>query len=171
MEIEQAKDNVNELFKNLAPLVQELVDKYSFELDKIINKISKSDALTNDELRNYILALSVESYLFGISKDASILKQECATTLMKEGIAQEFNNATGTQQARNNTSMINTTDKQVVNLLFNAVANMMKTKLDETHRMINALNSILISRNAEAKLAGNGTESETPARQILNESR
>ena len=46
----------------------------------------------------------------------------------------------------------------------------MKTKLDEAHRMVNVLNSILISRNAEAKLANNTTsDNEASTRQILNE--
>lgn len=170
MEIEQAKKEVNELFKDLAPIVQEIVDKYSIELDKIISKLSRAETLTNEELRSNMLALSIESYMFGMSKDASILKQECATTLMKEAQAKAYNNVDGTQAVRTNQSIIDTVDKQVINLVYSAVGNLMKTKLDEAHRMVNVLNSILISRNAEAKLANNTTsDNEASTRQILNE--
>ena len=106
MEIEQAKKEVNELFKDLAPIVQEIVDKYSIELDKIISKLSRAETLTNEELRSNMLALSIESYMFGMSKDASILKQECATTLMKEAQAKAYNNVDGTQAVRTNQSLI-----------------------------------------------------------------
>ena len=41
-------------------------------------------------------------------------------------------------------------------MLQSAVANCMKSKLDETHRMINTLSGVLISRNAENKLKGAG---------------
>ena len=37
----------------------------------------------------------------------------------------------------------------------------MKTKLEETHRMIGVLNSILISRSAEAKLKGANGDDDT----------
>lgn len=159
-DIEQAKKDVNDLFKNLSPLIIEIVDKYSKELDRIFNKLTNAKALSNEDLREYMLALSVESYLFGMSKDASLLKQECAVTLMKEGQAQVYNATDGTQAVRNNQAIIDTTDKQVVNLIYSGVANMMKTKLDEAHRMVNVLNSILISRNAEAKMTNGKPEND-----------
>ena len=43
-------------------------------------------------------------------------------------------------------------DKQTVTMIQNAIANCMKSKLDEAHRVVNTLNSILISRAAAAKL-------------------
>jgi len=168
-DITNAKNEVGELFKNLSPIITEIVDKYAKELDKIFDRLSNANSLTNDELRELMLSLSIESYLFGMSKDASVLKQECATTLMKEGMAQSYNGTQGTQAVRTNQSIIDTTDKQVVNLLYSAVANMMKTKLDEAHRMVNVLNSILISRNAEAKMVANRPDEEPPTRQRLLE--
>lgn len=170
MDIENAKGEVNELFNNISPLVTEIVSKHSVKLDNIIKKVSDTKSLTNEELREVIIQLSVESYNFGMDKDSSILKQECATTLMKEGMAIAYNNADGTQQVKSNKSITETVDKQVVNLLYNAVANMMKTKLDEAHRMTNALNSILISRSAEAKLAAfKGDPNDLGGKSILME--
>ena len=169
MDIEKAKNEVNEMFQSLAPMVEEIVNKYSINIDKIILELTDSASLTNDEIRNKMLALSAEAYIFGMSKDASLLKQECAETLLKEAQAVVYNNTDGTVPVRTNASIIKTTDSQVVNLLYSAVGNLMKTKLDETHRMINILNSILISRNAEAKLNVASSVDVESRRQILNE--
>lgn len=170
MEIENAKRELEELYGNLTPIIKEVVDKYSKDLDKMFHKLTNATNFTNDEIREAMLSLSVESYMFGMNKDLSVLKQDCAVTLMKEKQAQSYNSATGTQAIRNNQAIIDTTDKQVVNLIYSGVANMMKTKLDESHRMINVLNSILISRNAEAKIVGGKTENEIQSgRVVLNE--
>lgn len=150
--IEQAKNEVESVFSDLSPIVLEIVNKYSRESDRLISKLSSANSFTNAELREYILALSIESYMFGISKDASILKQECATTLLKEKQADIYNQTTGTQAVRQNQSIIDSIDQQVVSMLYSAVANSLKTKQDEIHRVVAALQGILISRNAEAKL-------------------
>ena len=163
--IDDAKKEVNELFQSLAPMVEEIVNNYSAAIDSIIMSLTDAKSLTNSDIREYMLKLSVECYLFSLAKDASLLKEDCATTLMKEAQAISYNKSEGTQLIRNNQSMIDTIDKQVVNMLYSAVADLMRTKLDEGHRMINTLNSILISRNAEAKLATNTED----GRQLLNE--
>ena len=167
--IDKAKENVNEMFSELYPIAEEIVNKYAVKIDSLINQVAKAQILTNEELRDFMLSLSIEAYSFSMSKDSSILRQDCSTTLMKEAQAREYNNTEGTQVVRSNASIINTSDTQVVNLLYSAVANLMKTKLDETHRMINTLNSILISRNAEAKLNSSFGDNVQLGRQILNE--
>lgn len=167
MDIEQAKQEVNDMFNDIAPMAMEIVSKYSSELDKIFDNISSAQALTNDELRKYMLQLSSEAYLFSMSKDAAILRQECSEMVLKETQAIIYNSTDGTVPIRTNQSLIETGDKQVVNALYDAVANLLKTRLDETHRMINTLNSILISRNAEAKL--DYSNNEDTQRRTLNE--
>ena len=106
----------------------------------------------NMDIKNYMLQLSIETYYFSTIKDMAILKQEISNALLKEGIANTYNGTVGTQNARNNQAIVDNLDKQTVNMLYNAVSNNMKSKLDEAHRMINVLQNILISNNAEAKL-------------------
>lgn len=170
MDITTAKSDVQSMFDSLAPIVLEVAGKYSKEADKLIDKLVNANSFTNEELREAILQLSIEAYMFSMSKDASILKQDCATTLLKESQAKLYNATQGTQVVRQNQSIVDSVDKQVVNMLYSAVANMMKTKLDEIHRLLNTLNSILISRNAEAKLnAGNPVFSERAVAEIEQE--
>ena len=150
--IERANKDLTEMYNQLKPIVDSVVQKQSKEIDNIIERIKKSSELNNKEIQGLILQLSIETYYFSHIKDMSVLKQECATALMKEGQANSFNSTVGTQTVRQNQSIIDSLDKQAVNMLYNAVANNMKSKLDEAHRMINVLTNLLISKNAEAKL-------------------
>ena len=155
MNIDNANKNVIDFYKDLKPIVDEVVSKNARPIDEIIKKIKKDlTTLTNKELQDYMLQLSIETYYFATIKDSSILRQECATVLLKEGQANSFNGADGTQSYRNNQAIIQNLDKQAVNVLYNAVVNCMKSKLDEAHRIVNVLSSVLISKNAEAKLKG-----------------
>lgn len=152
---DNARKEVKDLYSQLAPIVDEVVAKNSKEIDSIIKNIkSNLTNLTNKELHEYMLQLQIEAYEFARTKDMSILQQECALTLLKEKQANIYNGTAGTQSARSNQAIIDSVDKQAVSMLYNAVSNRMKSKLDETHRMINILSNVLISKNAEAKLRG-----------------
>lgn len=153
--IDDSLKEVNDVYKQLIPMVDDVVSKNTKEVDAIFKNIKKDlTNLTNKELQDYMLQLTVEAYYLTSIKDSSTLKQECALTLLKTGQANIFNGTAGTQNARNNQAIVDTLDKQVVNVLYNAITNRFKSKLDEIHRMINVLSNVLISKNAEAKLRG-----------------
>lgn len=155
VDIKSANGQVTDMYNQLKPIINGIVEKNTKSLDDIIKKVRNNlTTLTNKELQETILQLSIETYYFSTIKDMSILKQECAMTLMKEKQAAVYNSTDGTQQTRNNQAVIDTLDKQTVQVLYNAVSNCMKSKLDEAHRVVNMLSSVLISRNAEAKLKG-----------------
>lgn len=155
IDINSARKEVQDTYKYLKPIVKEVVDKHSKDIDAIVTKIKKNlTVLTNKELQDYMLQLSIEAYYFSERKDMSILMQECAIAVSKGAQADIFNSTAGTQAVRGNQAIINSMDKQVVAVLQGAVANCMKSKLDETHRMINVLSGVLISKNAENKLKG-----------------
>lgn len=153
--IEKARKDAQTTFRELSPMVKEVVNKHSKEIDAIIAKIKKDLAvLTNKELQTYMLQLSIEAYEFAQSKDLATLQQECALVTQKHKQASIFNGTVGTQVVRTNESITGSVDQQVVTMIYNAVANCMKSKLDEVHRIVNILSNVLISRNAENKLKG-----------------
>lgn len=155
MNIDKANKETIEFYKNLKPIVDEVVSKNARPIDELVKKIKKNlTTLTNKEIQDYMLQLSIETYYFATIKDSSILRQECSIALLKEGQANTYNGSEGTQSYRNNQAIIQNVDKQAVNILYNAVVNCMKSKLDESHRIVNVLSSVLISKNAEAKLKG-----------------
>ena len=143
----------DELYKYIVQMADDIVNKASKPIDDIIIKLKRGfEDLSTKQLNDFMIQLSIEAYYFGSKKDHAILKQVCADTIYKESLAKSFAISTGTQANRQNQALIDNIDKQAVKLLYDCAANNMKTKLDETHRMINTLNSAIISRNAEAKL-------------------
>ena len=84
--LDRAHKEVNDMYKQLTPMVDTVVEKNSKEVDAIFKKIKANlNNLTNKELQDYMLQLTVEAYYLTNVKDSSTLKQECALTLLKEG--------------------------------------------------------------------------------------
>lgn len=155
MDINAAKKQVKETYDLLRPIVKETVAKNTKEIDSLISKIKTNlTTLTNKELQDYMLQLSIETYYFAERKDMSLLMQECAIAMSKGAQADIFNSTVGTQAVRSNQAIIDSMDKQTVAMIQGAIANCMKSKLDEAHRMVNVLSNVLISKNAENKLKG-----------------
>jgi len=153
VDINNAKKDTDEMFNYLSEVANDIVSKYSKPLDDLVKQLSKNiDALSNDELRTYMAKISIESYNLSIDREQTALKEACATSLYKEGIANAYNKATGTIDARKNQSVLDTMDKQAVSMLYSTVSALFKAKVDEAHRIASILSNILISRASEAKL-------------------
>lgn len=154
-QIDLAKKEVSATYEAIKPVVKDTVAKNTKEIDSIIAKIKKNlTTLTNKELQDYMLQLSIELYYFAERKDMSMLMQECAIAISKNAQADIFNSVAGTQVIRSNQAIVESMDKQVVAMIQSAIANSMKSKLDEAHRIVNVLSNVLISKNAENKLKG-----------------
>lgn len=147
------RKSVEEMYRDLVVIGNELVSKNTAEVDKIIDKFkSNYEFMTNEELRAIAMQLQIEAYYFGQKKDRAVLKQACADALCKEKMAKSYATATGTAANKQNIATIEASDSAAVKMLYEMVANMMKTKLDEIHRLGGVINNVIISRNAEAKL-------------------
>ena len=66
--------------------------------------------------------------------------------------ASYFNSSEGTVAVRENTATIQSSAEILAEEIYTLVANMLKTKLDEIHRVVNTLQTILMTRMQEAKL-------------------
>lgn len=156
LDIKNADNDNQELFNYISQISQDIINKYTRSLDDIIQRLNKEiDTCSNDELRTYMIKICIETYHLGVDREYSSLKEQCAEALYKEKIAQVFNTSTGTVEARKNQSIIDTVDKQAVSMLYANVASLFKTKVDEAHRLVSAINGILISRAADAKIQYN----------------
>ena len=155
MNINNAIKDVSDVYKNLKEIVDGVVKKHSNGIDMIFAEIKKYsdklELLPNKEIIGWMLRLQIAEYEFSAKKDDAQLMQECSAILTKVTQASIYALSDGTQSARSNKALIDTQDKQLVTAVYNAVSSNMKTKLDECHRMMNLLNSVLISNNAEAR--------------------
>lgn len=150
--IDQAKLEADELTAQLAEVVGSITKAQTTTLDELIHKLSKGiDTFSNNDLRDIMARISVETYYIGIAKEQSSLKDACATALYKEGLAKSYNLTSGAVEAKKQQAVLDTVDKQAVSILYTTVSGLLKTKIDEAHRIVSVINSVLISRASEAK--------------------
>lgn len=148
----EAQDQLDNVYKQLRDVAKDVVRKYTKTLDGYVKKVNEIETLTDGEIRVIMAKISYEAYSLAETREYSALKSEIATTLQKESFATEYMRADGTISDKSNIALLNTTKETAVDILYKNISKLMLVKLDEAHRVVNTLNSILISRSAEAKL-------------------
>lgn len=149
----EAQKDVNDMYKNLTQIADDIIKKNTDNISKTIKAIEDNvENLTNEDLRKYTLKLASMAYALGDKVEHADFKRDCANALLKETNAKEFNLAAGPVATKQNVALLNTSQETAVNLLYNMVADSMKTKLQLTNRMLDSIKNVLISRNAEAKI-------------------
>ena len=76
----------------------------------------------------------------------------------KEAYAVNYASQEVTDAAKDSATTLAIAENIVAQCLYDLVAALVKTKLDSTHRLIDTLKSILMSRMQEAKLANSMTD-------------
>lgn len=153
--LQETLDSVEMTYQELISIANDITADLFAPLDRIVQELGKINELSNDVIRNYMIQLAINSYSLGEIKEKSNLKAECAAALRKEAMAKRYLAAEGTTAAKDNTALLNSTSEIISEALFELVASLFKTKSDEVHRLIDALKSVLMSRNMEAKLSTN----------------
>lgn len=149
----EAQKEVNDLYKSLSQIADDIVKKNTDNINAVIKEIENNvENLSNNDLRKYTIKLAAMAYALGDKVEHADFKRDCANALLKETNAREFNLAAGPVATKQNVALLNTSQEQAVNILYNMVADTMKTKLQLTNRMLDSIKNVLISRNAEAKI-------------------
>lgn len=166
-ELEQALNNVELTYQDIVEIANELVTDYTKDLDTIVKNIENNiESLSNDDIRNLMLKLSIRAYSFGDVKERSAIKAECAEILKKEAYAVSFNSSEGSVAVKDNTSILNISNEIVSECIYNLVASLFKIKLDELRRIIDILKTILMSRLSEMKMSTGITQQIEEAQNI-----
>lgn len=151
--LNEALNKTNTVYKELVDIANDIVAKCTGDIDPIIKKISDNiENLSNDDIRKYELALSMKAWSFAEIKEKSAAKAEISKILQKEAYATEFNGAEGSVAVRENLANINISYEVLTATVNELVADILKVKLDEIHRIISVLQSVMLSRLSEAKL-------------------
>ena len=152
--VSKALDNIDMTYNELIDIANDVCSEVTGDLTEMINSAYNNiENLTNDSIRQLLLKLSLRSYSFAEIKDKSLFKATLGETLRKEAYAKSFNATEGTVAVRENTSIINTSAEILAEELYTLIANMFKTRVDEVHRVVDSLKSVLMSRMQEAKLS------------------
>ena len=119
------------------------------------------------------MRIQLKAFEISEIKEKAALKAELAETLQKEKFAVSFNGLEGSAAVKDKLALVETSAEIVTEALYNLIANLLKTKLDQLHRLVDALKSILMSRMQETKFMNMGSTNEigptTGTRVTLNE--
>ena len=152
IDLQKALDATQTTYEYLVGIANRITKDYVGEVDDLVDTAYDNvDNLTNETIRNIIIRISLKAFELGDVKEKSGLKAECAEALRKEAYAIAFNGADGSVAAKDNSATLSTSSEILVGKIYEVVAALMKTKLDECHRVVAALTTVLTSRMAEAK--------------------
>lgn len=146
---------VTDLYCNIVKIGDQYVNAMTKDIDELVKSASENvENMTTESIRQLSLKLAMESFSFSEVKEKAALKAELSETLRKQTYSRAYVDAEGTGQVKDNKANIAITDAMLSEKLYNYVADQLKIKIDEAHRVIDALKSVMISRASEAKLSG-----------------
>lgn len=171
--LETALNNVETTYGELVDIANGMLNPMFEPINMIIAGVNATvNAMSIDQIRDYILQIQLKAFEISEIKEKAALKAELAETLQKEKFAISFNGLEGSAAAKDKLALVETSAEIVTEALYNLIANLLKTKLDQLHRLVDALKSILMSRMQETKFMNMGSTNEVPAtsgRMRLNE--
>ena len=151
--LNQAMDKVEVTYQEVIDIANDVLTEITGDIDTLLDGVYNNvESMSNDAIRDLLLRLSLRSYSFSAIKDKSAFKATLAETIRKEAYATKFNGAEGTVAVRENTALLGTAEETVVEHIYELTASLFKTKLDEVHRVVDTLKTVLMSRLTEAKL-------------------
>lgn len=152
-ELSQAINNVEITYNEIIDIANESVKELTGDLDELLENVYHGvENLTNDGIREIMLRLSLRAFSFSAIKDKAGLKASLAETLRKEAYAKQFSTLDGSVAAKDTRATLNISEQIIVEQIYNLTASLFKTKLDEVHRCVDTLKTVLMSRLSEAKL-------------------
>lgn len=151
--LQEALNNTNTTYQHLVDIANDIVARCVREISPIVNNISNDvQNISNDQIREYMLTIALKAYSLAEIKEKASMKAEVAEILRKEAYANEFNGADGTVAVRENLAQLNISDEILSQTVNEVVADILKVKLEELHRIVDVLKTVLMSRLSEAKL-------------------
>ena len=151
--LNQALTAVDLTYNSLVEIADQYVATKTAEIDEIIKEAKDNiQNMSNEYIRNLMLNLSLHSFSFSEIKEKSSLMSACSEIIRKEAYAKAFSTADGSVAAKENTATLNIADEILAETVYELISSLLKTKLDEIHRVVDVLKTILMSRLSEAKL-------------------
>ena len=168
--LETSLNNVEATYSELVVIANDMLGLIFTPINEIINQVNANvNAMPIDQIRDYILTLQLKAFEISEIKEKAALKAELAEVLQKEKFAVSFNGLDGSAAAKEKLALVETSAEIVTEALYSLVANLLRTKLDQLHRLVDALKSILMSRMQENKFIQNQTVGQPGERTYLVE--
>lgn len=171
--LEAALNNVETTYADIVEIANSYLAPVIGPVNELVAQVNASiNVLTIDQIRDYILALQLKAFEISEIKEKSALKSELSEAIQKEAYAIKFNSFEGAATVKDKLAIVATSSESVASALYSLMANLLKTKLDQLHRLVDCLKNILISRMQETKFMNIGSADDPDAyktRVTLNE--
>lgn len=169
-----ALEKVEINYTELVQIANDILNPMIQPINSLVADLStNANKLTIDQIRDFILRIQLKAFEISEMKEKSALKADLAVALEKEAFAVSFNGQSGSAAVKEKLALVDTAPEVVTEALYNLIANLLKSKVDQLHRLVDSLKSILMSRMQENKFMNIGTDNIIPAttngRQRLNE--
>lgn len=153
-DINKALEAVEMTYAQIKDIADSMLAGPFEEPNKIVESIQYNiEAMSIDMLRDSILRLQLAVYSLSELRDRSGIKATCAEAIRKEAYASSYIEQEGTAGVKDSNTILAISENIVAQCLYDLVASLVKTKVDQIHRIIDSLKSILMSRMQEMKLA------------------
>lgn len=154
--LQNALDSVETTYHDLVEIANQMLAPLFDPINETVNRLNYSiNALSVDQIRDYILDLQLKAFSISETKEKAALKAELAEAIQKEQYAIKFNGIDGSAAVKDKLATVAVSQEVVAETLYNLVSNLLRTKLDQLHRLVDALKSILMSRMQETKFMNN----------------
>lgn len=161
--LKTALDNVQTNYTELVTIANDMVCDIIAPIDELVGAISDNvNNMSIELLRDSILKLQLKAYELSEIKEKATMKAELSAALQKEAFAIKFSSLEGAAATKEKVAMAETSSEVVSNVLFNLVSNLLKTKVDQLHRLVDAMKSVLMSRMQETKFMQLSTTNDMP---------
>lgn len=154
--LSKALQQVDLTYSDIIGIANEMLADVISPLDTLIADIGADiNALSTDELKLKMWEIQYTTYRLVDIKEKALFKAQISEALTKEAYATQLIGADGTVALKQNVALINTAEETVVEVLYTYISSLLKTKTDQSHRLVDIMKSILMARMQEAKLAMN----------------
>lgn len=159
--LEDALNMVETTYHDLIEIANGVLEPMVKPINELVAELNATiNALSVDQIRDYILRLQLKAFEISEVKEKSTLKADLANALQKEAFATSFNGLDGSAAVKDKLALVATSSETVSETLYNYIANLLKMKVDQLHRLVDSLKSILMSRMQEAKFMNVGSPLE-----------
>lgn len=153
-DLTKALEAVEMTYGQIREIADDMLAEPFAEVNRLYSEVSsRVDTLSVEALRDYLLRLQLAAFGLSELRDRSGAKATCAEAVRKEAYAITYAELEGTAAAKDSAATLAVSENIVAQCLYDLVAALVKTKLDSTHRLIDTMKSILMSRMQEAKLS------------------
>jgi len=152
-DLNKALESVEITYSQIKEIADNMLAVPFEEPNRIVGLIQANiESMSIEMLRDSILRLQLAVYSLSELRDRSGVKAACAEAIRKEAYATAYIGQEGTAGVKDSNTTLAISENIVAQCLYDLVASLVKTKVDQIQRMIDSLKTILMSRMQELKL-------------------